>query len=199
MNRKPCNRVLKLAAVLLVAAAPALAADTYEVDAAHSEVSFLVRHLVGRVRGSFGQFEGKVVMDTANPAASSVEFTIKAESIDTNVAKRDDHLRSADFFDVAKYPSLTFASKKVEKVGDGQYKVTGDLTLRGVTKEVVLAVEGSPTPMQDPFGNTKLGGSATTRLNRKDFGLNWSKSLDGGGLVVGDEVDVTIDIELIKQ
>jgi len=199
MTRRPFLFACALAFVL--AAAPVFAqAGTWQIDSAHTSAQFAVKHMmVSTVRGQFNKTSGTVAWDGKDFTTAAVDVVIDAASINTRESRRDDHLRSADFFDVARHPTLTFASKKVEKVGDGQYKVTGDLTLRGVTKEVVLAVEGSPTPMQDPFGNTKLGGSATTRLNRKDFGLNWSKSLDGGGVVLGDEVEVTIDIELIKK
>jgi polyisoprenoid-binding protein YceI len=146
-----------------------------------------------------GPVSGTLELDETNPAKSTVTATVDATGINTRDAKRDEHLRSPDFLDTAKFPTITFTSTKVEKVSDTQYKVTGDLTLRGVTKPVVLTVEGSPTPVNDPFGNTKLGGSATTRINRQDFGIAWSKSLDAGGLVVADEVDITIDLELTKQ
>jgi len=189
-----------VAALAAVLALPALAADTFKIDGSHTQAGFAVKHLlISTVRGEFGKTEGVIVYDEANPSKSSVEATIDAASIDTRDAKRDEHLRNPDFLDTAKHPTVTFTSSKIEKVADGQYKVTGDLTLRGVTKPVVLTVEGSPTPVRDPFGNTKLGGSATTRINRQDFGIAWSKSLDAGGLVVGDTVDITIDLELTKQ
>jgi polyisoprenoid-binding protein YceI len=195
------RRLVHLGALILLLAGPALAdTTTWQIDPDHTSAQFAIRHLmVSTVRGTMGRVTGTVTIDDGDPTKSAVTASVDAKGIDTRNQKRDDHLRSPDFFDVAKYPSLTFTSKKVEKAADGTYKVTGDLTLRDVTKEIVLAVEGSPTPMRDPSGNTKLGGSATTRINRKDFGLNWSKSLDGGGLVVGDDVDITIDIELIKK
>ena len=195
------RRIARFAAIALLAASPALAGtSTWQIDPDHSSAQFAIKHLmVSTVRGTMGPVTGTVTIDDADLTKSSVNASVDAKGIDTRNQKRDDHLRSSDFIDVAKYPSITFASKTVEKVGDGQYKVTGDLTLRGVTKPIALTVEGSPTPLQDPFGNTKLGGSATTKLNRKDFGLNWSKSLDGGGVVLGDEVTVTIDLELIKK
>lgn len=191
----------RLALALVLLAAPALAGTTtWEIDTAHTSAQFAVKHLmVSTVRGTMGPVTGTVTLDDADIGKSAVTATVDTTGVDTRNAKRDEHLRAADFFDVASYPTMTFTSKKVEKASDGTYKVTGDLTLHGVTKEVVLDVEGSPTPMQDPFGNTKLGGVATTRINRKDFGVDWSKTLDGGGLVVGDEVDVTIDVELTKK
>lgn len=195
------RRIVHLGALILLLAGPAVAGTTtWQIDPDHTSAQFAIKHLmVSTVRGTMGPVTGTVTIDDGDITKSSVTASVDAKGIDTRNQKRDDDLRSPNFLDVAKYPSLTFTSKKVEKVADGSYKVTGDLTLRGVTREVVLAVEGSPTPMQDPFGNTKLGGSATTRINRKDFGVNWNKSLDGGGLVVGDDVDITIDIELIKK
>jgi polyisoprenoid-binding protein YceI len=185
----------------IVALLPAWAvASTWEIDPAHTRANFAVRHLViSTVRGTMGQVTGTAVLDESDVTKSSVTATIDAKGIDTREAKRDEHLRGPDFLDVAKYPTITFTSKTVEPAGAGKYKVTGDLTLHGVTKEVTLDVTGSPTPMKDPFGNTKLGGVATTKLNRQDFGIAWSKALDGGGLVVGDEVEVTIDVELVKK
>jgi len=172
---------------------------TFEFDPAHTSAQFAVKHLVvSTVRGSMGQVTGTLQFDEADPAKSTVEATIDVRGIDTNDAKRDEHLRAPDFFDVAKYPTITFKSKSAERVADGKYKVTGDLTLKGVTKEVILEVEGATKPITDPFGNVKLGGVARTKINRQDFGVSWSKTMDGGGLVVGDAVDILIDIE-VKQ
>jgi polyisoprenoid-binding protein YceI len=195
------HRIVRLATIALFFATPALAdTTTWQIDPDHTSAQFAIKHLmVSTVRGTIGPVTGTVTIDDADLTKSSVTAALDAKGIDTRNQKRDDHLRSPDFFDVAKYPTLTFTSKKVEKASDGTYRVTGDLTIHGVTKEAVLEVSGSPTPMQDPFGNTKLGGSATTRINRKDFGLNWSKTLDGGGLMLGDVVDITIDVELIKK
>jgi polyisoprenoid-binding protein YceI len=153
---------------------------------------------VSTVRGTLGKVTGNVTLDESDVTKSSVTATIDATGIDTREAKRDEHLRSPDFLDTKKFPTITFKSTKVEKLDERRFQVTGDLTLRGVTKPAVLTVEGSPTPMQDPFGNTKLGGVVKTKLNRQDFGVAWNKKLDAGGLVVGDEVDVTIDVELNK-
>lgn len=190
-----------LAATLLVpAGAIASSTVTYEFDSAHSSANFAVTHmLVTTVRGTLGKVTGTAVIDETDPTKSTVEAKIDVAGIDTREAKRDEHLRSEDFFDVAKHPTITFASKKVEKAGDAQWKVTGDLTIRGTTKEVVLDVQGSPTPVTDPWGNSKLGGVATTRINRQDFGISWSKTLDAGGLVVSNDVDITIDIQLVKK
>ncbi|OFV86589.1 MAG: protein yceI precursor, partial [Acidobacteria bacterium RBG_16_68_9] len=164
-------------------------AATWDLDPAHTNVQFGVRHLmVSTVRGSFRTVSGVANIDETDPTKSSIEVTIDAASIDTRDAKRDDHLRGADFFDVAKHPTITFRSKKVTNQGDGTFQVTGDLTIRGVTKAVVLDVEGSAKPIADPFGNVKLGGVARTKINRQDFGISYSKMLDNGGLVIGDTV-----------
>lgn len=172
----------------------------FDLDSSHSTAQFAVRHLVvSTVRGRLGQVTGTLQFDAADPSKSTVEATIDVRGIDTNDAKRDDHLRAPDFFDVAKYPTITFKSKRAERVADGKYKVTGDLTIKGVTKEVVLEVEGTTTPITDPFGNVKLGGVARTKIDRQDFGVSWSKTMDGGGLVVGDEVDIIIDLEVRQR
>ena len=174
-------------------------AATFEIDPVHTHVQFAVRHMmVANVRGVFGKVSGKVTLDEADPTQSSVEATIDTASIDTRDAKRDEHLRSPDFLDVAKHPTITFKSKRVTKIADNKFQAVGDLTLRGVTKEVTLEVEGAPRPINDPFGKLRLGGVARTKIDRKDFGITWSKTLDGGGLVVGDEIDITIDVELTK-
>jgi polyisoprenoid-binding protein YceI len=172
----------------------------WKIDPAHTSAQFAVRHLmVSTVRGSLGKVTGVVNIDETDLSKSSVEASIDLNGIDTREPKRDGHLKSPDFFDVAKYPEITFKSKKVAKVNDTKFQVTGDLTMHGVTKEVVLDVEGSPKPFTDPMGNRKLGGVASTKLNRQDFGVQWNKTLDGGGMVVSDNVDVTIDIELVGE
>lgn len=174
-------------------------ASSWEIDASHSVAAFSVRHLmVTNVRGELGKVSGTINLDDKDVTKSTVEATIEVAAINTRDAKRDEHLRSPDFFDVAKFPTLTFKSTKVEKVGAG-LKVTGTLTLRGVSKEVVLSVEGPAPAVKDPWGNTKSGFTATTKLNRKDFGVQWNKSIDGGGVVVGDEVSVTIELEVVKK
>lgn len=177
-------------------------ADTsvWEIDPAHSSVLFAVRHLmVATVRGEFGKVTGTVTLDENDPTKSSIEATIDTTSINTRNAKRDEHLRGPDFFDVEKYPTMTFKSTKIEALGEGKFKVSGDLTMHGVTKEVVLAVEGTTTPVKDPMGRVKLGGGATTTLNRKDFGIVYNRPLETGGILIGEEVDVTIDVELTRQ
>jgi polyisoprenoid-binding protein YceI len=191
------NTRFAVLASALLAASPALAADSYSFDKAHTTVLFQVRHIFTNVTGKFRDFEGTIQVDRVNPSASSVEFTIQAASIDTNEPKRDEHLRSADFFDVANNPKITFKSTSVKPAGKDAYQVTGDLTMHGVTKPVTLAVaylgEG-----KDPWGNEKLGFDVTGTLNRKDFGINWNKALDNGGVLVGDEVKVQIGVEANK-
>jgi polyisoprenoid-binding protein YceI len=188
------------AVVLLATAVPVRAQSTWEIDAAHSSVGFAIRHMmVSNVRGTFGKFSGTVKANEKDLSESTVEATIDVASIDTGNAKRDDHLRSPDFFDVAKYPTITFKSRKITPAGDKKWKVTGDLTMHGVTKEVTLDVEGPTAEVKDPQGNLRAGATVTTKLSRNDFGITWSKTLDGGGLVLGDEVNVTIDVEGVKK
>jgi polyisoprenoid-binding protein YceI len=190
-----------LLAIALTAAAPIVVhADTWQIDPNHTNVEFTVRHLmISNVKGQFEKTTGTITTDPANPAASSIDATIDASSVNTRVAMRDDDLKSPDFLDVAKYPTITFKSTKVEADGAGKWNVTGDLTLHGVTKPVVLAVEATGTPIKDPMGTTRVGASATTKINRKDFGLTWNKALEAGGVVVGDEVAISIDLEAIKK
>lgn len=187
------------AAFCLLAPGPAAAA-TWELDTAHTGVHFQVRHLmVSTVRGDFEKVSGMIVYDEADITKSRADIVIDAASINTRVAKRDDHLRSADFLDAAKHPAITFKSRRVEKGGDGILKMTGDLTIRGVTKEVVLEVEGPTPAIKDPQGAARVGGQATAKIDRKDFGLVWNKALEAGGVVVGDEVKITIDVELVRK
>jgi polyisoprenoid-binding protein YceI len=188
-------------AMVLCLAAPGLARSApWEFDPEHTGVQFKVRHLmVSHVRGDFEKVSGKIVYDESDVTKSTADITIEAASINTGVAKRDEDLRGPDFLDVAKYPTITFKSKKVEKAGEGKLKMTGDITIHGVTKEVVLSIEGPTPPIKDPWGNTRVGGSATTRINRRDFGLTYNKVLEIGGAVVGDEVDITIDMEIFRK
>lgn len=181
---------------------PSLAlASTWEIDPGHSTANFTVRHMmVTNVRGEFSKVTGTVNFDEKDPSKSTVNATIDASTIDSRNEQRDGHLKSPDFFDVAKYPTITFKSKKVEKSGEGKYKVTGDLTMRGVTKETVLDVDAPLKESKHPFnGGTITGMSATTKINRKDFGLNWNKALETGGMLVGDDVNVAIELELVKK
>jgi polyisoprenoid-binding protein YceI len=187
------------AAVALLSATAVAQAVQYEIDPVHSSAQFSVRHLmVSNVRGEFAKVTGTVAYDPKNLKASSVEATIDATSINTHEPKRDDQLKGPDFFDVAKYPTLTFKSKKVEEAGAGKLRVTGDLTIHGVTKEVVLDVEG-PSPEVKMGPSIKSGASATTTVNRKDFGLMWNRVLESGGVAVGDEVKITLEIEMGRK
>jgi polyisoprenoid-binding protein YceI len=193
------RRIILAAAVLCLVAPGLLLAAPWEFDPPHTGVQFKVRHLmVSSVRGDFEKVSGKIVYDEADVTKSSADITIDAASINTRVAKRDEHLRSPDFLDVAKYPTITFKSKRIDKAGDGTLKMTGDLTIRGVTKEAVLTVEGPTPAIKDMQGNTRVGGQATTKISRKDFGLAWNKALEAGGVVVGDEVEITIDVEIYR-
>ena len=191
---------MTLAAAIAVATAAAAHADTWQLDPAHTNVQFTVRHLmISNVKGEFEKTTGTITTDGTNPSSVQIEATIDVSSLNTRVAKRDEHLKSPDFFDVAKYPTMTFKSTKVETAGEGKWKVTGDLTLHGVTKPVVLDVDG-PTPViKDPFGMSRVGASATTEINRGDYGLVWNKALEAGGVMVGDEVKISIDVEAIKK
>ena len=167
-------------------------AKTWQIDPNHSAAQFSVRHMgISTVRGAFTKVSGTATYDPADPGKTTLEATIDASSIDTRVEKRDKDLRSPNYFDVAKYPTLTFKSTKAEAAGAGKLKITGDLTIHGVTKEVVLDVDGPSAPVQDPKGNAHMGASATTKINRKNFGVN------GGGGMVGDEIPITIDVELM--
>jgi polyisoprenoid-binding protein YceI len=171
---------------------------TYKIDKAHSEAVFQVRHLVTKVRGRFTDFEGTVQINEEKPELSSVEFTIQATSIDTAEKDRDTHLRSADFFEVEKFPTITFRSKRVIKKSAEVYDVVGDLTIHGVTKEITLPVTHLGKA-KDPWGNERVGFEAEITLNRKDFGLNWNAALEIGGFLVGDEVKASLSIQAIAQ
>ncbi len=172
----------------------------WQIDPAHSAAHFSVRHLmISNVRGEFTKLGGSALINPADPAKSSVEITIDAASLNTREPQRDEHLRSADFFDVANHPTLTFRSKRIEALGAENFKLTGDLTIRGVTKEVTFDVEGPTAPMKDPWGNVRAGVSASAKINRKDFGVAWNALTETGGVVVGDEVKITVEAELIQQ
>lgn len=172
---------------------------TYEIDSTHSSVHFSVRHMMlSNVRGEFTKVAGTIRYDPENPASSSVEAKIDVSSINTRDAQRDTHLKSPDFLEAEKYPEITFKSRRVE-VQNGGGKVIGDLTIHGVTREVTLDVEGPTEELKDPWGFQRVGGSATTKISRKDFGMTWGPALETGGLVVGDEVKITIDIEAVRK
>lgn len=194
-------RLFHTATFLALAAAPALAgAATYDIDSSHSVASFTVRHLmVSNVRGEFAKTTGTVVYDEKDPTKSTVEATVDVSTINTRDPKRDGHLKSPDFFDAEKFPTITFKSTKVEKAGQGKLKVTGNLTMHGVTKPVTLDVEGPSGEVKDPWGNTKVGASATTKINRNDFGVKWNAPVPTGGVVVGEEVTINLEVELLKK
>jgi polyisoprenoid-binding protein YceI len=172
----------------------------WQIDPAHSAAHFSVRHLmISNVRGEFTKLSGSALLNPADPAKSTVEITIEAASVNTREPQRDEHLRSADFFDVANHPTLTFRSKRVEALGGENFKLSGDLTIRGVTKEVTFDVEGPTAPVKDPWGNIRAGVTASAKINRKDFGVAFNALTETGGLVVGDEVKITVEAELIQQ
>jgi|ERR1700683_1032809 len=188
------RRVLPALAVALVFTLTAAAQETWQLDPPHSSAQFSVRHLgVSTVRGAFTKVSGTVQYDAANPAKSSLQATIDATSVDTRVEARDNDLRSANYLDVKKYPTITFQSKRVEAAGAGKLKITGDLTIHGVTKEVVLDVDGPSSPIKDPWGNQRMGASATTKINRMEFGVA------GAPGMIGDEITITLDIEMVKK
>lgn len=172
---------------------------TWNIDPVHSNAEFKVRHMmISNVKGEFKGVTGTLKLDGADLTKSGVEVSIEGATVSTGDAQRDAHLKSADFFDVEKFPTLTFKSNRVSKNKGGVLTVAGDLAIHGVTRNVVLEVEGPSAPMKDPWGNTRIGVSATTRINRKDFGLTWNAALETGGILVGDDVAITLDIQFIK-
>lgn len=186
-------------AAVLAFSLPAATTD-WQIDPAHTAAGFSVKHLmISTVRGQFKGVSGTVVWDDQDITKSKIDVTIDATTIDTSEPKRDEDLKSDKFFDVAKYPTITFKSKSIERVSSGKLKIVGDLTIHGVTKEVVLDVEGPTGPIKDPWGNTRVAASAATRVNRQDYGVKWNANIDGGGVVVGDDVNITIDIEMVKK
>ena len=192
-------RAFAVTAALFLATASSVQAQAWAIDSSHSAAQFAVRHMmVSTVRGDMGKITGTVTFDPSRPVAGSIEATVDVTGINTREAGRDKHLKSADFFDVEKFPTITFKSKRIDPVAAGGFKITGDLTMKGVTKEVVLDAEPLRPAIKDQRGNSRTGTTATTKLNRQDFGVTWSRALDGGGVVVSDEVSVTIDIELIS-
>jgi len=173
---------------------------TYKMDPAHSGAQFVVRHMmISNVRGGFTKVEGTIEYDPANVGATKIDAVIDASTIDTREEQRDAHLRSADFLDVEKFPTITFKSTKVEADGDDELKVTGDLTIHGVTKEVVLDVDGPTPEAKDPYGNLRVGASAKTKVKRSEFGLTWNAALEAGGFLVGDDLKIELDVSAIRS
>lgn len=178
---------------------PEVAVTTWNLDSAHSVAEFKVKHMmISNVKGQFTKLKGSVTLNEGDVTRSEVEASIDANSISTGEAQRDAHLKSADFFDVEKYPTLSFKSTQIRRAGDGELKVSGDLTIHGVTRNVTFNVEGPTAPGKDPWGNTRIGLSATTKISRKDFGLTWNAALETGGILVGDEVTITLDVQFVK-
>jgi polyisoprenoid-binding protein YceI len=179
--------------------ATSAAVTTWKIDPVHSSAEFKVKHMmVSNIKGSIQGMTGDLTEHATDASLSSIDATLDASTVNTGLADRDAHLKAADFLDTEKYPKITFKSTKVEKKGSEEYAVTGNLTIHGVTKPVTLTVEGPSAPQKDPYGNTRIGLSATTKINRRDYGLSYNGLLEAGGLVVGDEVHITLDVEFIK-
>ncbi|HUL37403.1 MAG TPA: YceI family protein [Thermodesulfobacteriota bacterium] len=185
----------------LVLTIPVIAdAATWQIDPDHSSFQFKVRHLtVSNVKGDFNKAKGVVTFDDQDITKMTVELTIDAASVNTGNVKRDEHLKGPDFFDVTQYPTITFTSKRVTRAGTKKLKVIGNLTIHGTTKEIAVDVEGPTPEVKDPWGNFRCGATATANINRMDFGLTWNKALDSGGLVVGEEVNIYIEVELVRK
>src|SRR5262249_43313259 len=180
-------------------ALPQTSTTTWNLDPAHATAEFKVKHMmIANVKGQFSKVTGVLVHDESDSRNSRVEATIEASSIETREPQRDAHLKSADFLDVEKFPTLSFKSTDIQASGDGELKVQGELTIRGVARKVTFAVEGPTPPTKDPWGNTRIAISATTKINRKDFGLTWNAALETGGILVGDDVTITLDVEFVK-
>ncbi len=189
---------LMIATVLFALTSPASAASVYQIDPVHTSITFSVRHMViSNVKGQFTKFKGTITLDENDLTQSKVNVTIDAASINTGNEKRDADLRSENFLDVKKYPTITFKSKTIEKTGENTYRLIGDLTLHGVTREVQIPVTFHGI-INDPWGNRRLGAHAAVTINRQDFGISWSKTLEGGGLVVGNDVHIDINLEAVK-
>jgi polyisoprenoid-binding protein YceI len=179
--------------------APQTSTTTWNIDPVHSAAEFKVKHMmISNVKGQFSKLTGALTLDESDLSRSHVEASVEAASIETRDPQRDAHLKSADFFDVEKFPTLSFESTGITRVGDGELAVEGNLTIHGVTRKVRFTVEGPTPPTKDPWGNTRVGVSATTKINRKDFGLTWNAALETGGILVGDEVTITLEVEFLK-
>jgi polyisoprenoid-binding protein YceI len=178
---------------------PQTTTTTWNIDPAHTVAEFKVKHMmIANMKGHFSRVSGVLTRDESDPANGRVEATIEAASIETRNEQRDGHLKSADFFHVEKFPTLHFKSTGINVVGEGELSVEGDLTIRGVTRKVRFAVEGPTPPAKDPWGNTRIGVSASTKINRKDFGLTWNAALETGGILVGDDITITLDAQFVK-
>ena len=195
------SRIAILASMASGLSLPAAAATTaWQIDPQHSSAQFAVRHLgLSTVRGAFSKLSGTLQLDDQDFTKSTIEVSIDVNTVDTREPDRDKELRSERFFDLARFPTMTFKSKKVEQVAPGKLRVTGDLTMHGTTKEVVLDVDGLTAPAKDPWGNQRIAASATTKINRQDYGVKWNAKLDNGCAVVGDDVNITIDVEMIQK
>lgn len=194
------SAALASVSLLSMALCPQAQAAVWKIDTAHSSADFAVRHLmISNVKGRFPKVEGTVDYDGKDLKGLKVEADIDVSSVDTGEKARDEHLKSPDFFDAAKFPKMTFKSKKVKSQGKGKFAMTGDLTMKGVTKEVTLEVEGPSDEIKDMKGSQRFGASASTTINRKDFGITWNKAMDNGGSVVGDQVKISLEIEAVKQ
>jgi polyisoprenoid-binding protein YceI len=194
-------RIAVTAGLAALLSLPAFAAtSTWQIDPQHTAAQFSVKHLaISTVRGGFSKVTGTVIFDDKDVSKSTVDVTIDVTTVDTREPNRDKDLKSDHFFDVEHYPTMTFKSKKVEQASPGKLKVTGDLTIRGVTKDVVLDVDGPTAPVKDPWGNQRVAVNATTKINRQDFGVKWNATMDNGGVVVSDDVSITIDAELVQK
>jgi polyisoprenoid-binding protein YceI len=180
-------------------ATPQTAISTWNIDSMHTVAEFKVKHMmISNVKGQFAKITGVLTRNESDHTKSHIEASIDAASINTHEPQRDAHLKSADFLDVDKFPTLSFKSTRINRISDGELAVEGDLTIHGVTRSVVLTVEGPTPPAKDPWGNTRMGVSATTKINRKDFGLTWNTALETGGLLVGEEVAITLEAEFVK-
>lgn len=198
MNRFALACAASFAGTICVSAA-AFAADAWKIDSSHSAAQFSVKHMmISNVRGEFSGVKGTVQLDHEKPQTAKVDATIDVSTVNTREPQRDEHLKGKDFFDVSQFPTATFKSKKVLDVSKGHFKLLGDFTLHGVTKEVTLTVEGPSAEIKDPKGNARIGATATTTINRRDFGISYGGKMDNGGLMIGEEIPITIDIEMVK-
>ena len=195
------KKLLRVVALVAAFALPSFAqVNSYDVDPAHSAAQFSVRHLgISTVRGEFSKVTGKVQVDEKDATKSQIDVTIDVNTLDTREPNRDKDVKSENFLDAAKYPTMTFKSKNISAVAEGKLKMTGDLTIHGVTREVTFDVDGPSPAIKDPWGNLRRGAQATAKINRKDFGVSWNKVMDNGGMVVGDELTITIDLEMTRK